>query len=493
MNARSLVLLILVALCGATASHAQDRPVVFVHGLNSNGDTWKDAADRLAQYLAIAPHRPSLSGSSYGDQANNLQGQLWWLPRTTVAVGHSNGGIVSRHWSALHEVSGIVTLGTPHRGAPIFAHVGDWVNFNYMAFNFIGAIGGAFGVSYDDTWWVYAAIQGILSLSTQGAQDAILQLAGIVGFRAGLPIFPQMIPGSPYLQDLNSSGNLGREANAVPSRVGIVNVAHNFYRGGVFRTIWPERGDTIADVIHSSAAVLDYYALHLWTSPNPRDWQRAQTIANLAWWLWSHEEIWCRTISDPSPYAYTSAGFCAENDTLVPTWSQVYPGATNIERRGTPAHTRQTTGMAPTIYEVLRSFVHVNPRGAPPPPPPPGSPPPPPPPDDTLESGEVLWPGQDITSTDGRYALAYQGDGNLVLYRHDGRPLWASQTAGTRAGQVVMQADGNLVIHDVEGTPIWASHTEGYAGAVLTVQTDGNLVIYTPNGGPIWASGTAGW
>jgi hypothetical protein len=493
---RTLILPVLIAggaLVGAPDALAQDRPVVFVHGLNSDGNTWQAAADRLQQHLAIAAHLPTLRGPSYGDQANELQGQFWWLPGTTIAVGHSNGGIVSRHWSGLHDVAGVLTLSTPHRGAPVFAHVADWINFNLMAFDLIGAVGGAFGTTYDDSWWVYTAVQGVLSLATQGAQDAILQLSGLLALHRWLPIFPEMIPGSGYLSALNSSGNLGREANAIPSRVGIVNVAHNFYRGGVFRALWPNQGDAIADVIHASAAVLDYYAMVLWGSPYPRDWQRAQKLSTVAWWLWVHEDIWCRTISDPSPAAYSSAGFCAENDTLVPTWSQVYPNATNIEKRNTPAHRKQTKHMDAALYEALVTFMPVYPRGATPPQNPPGPPPPPSGAPDSLYAGQWLGMQQELRSGNDRYSLFYQGDGNLVLYRADGKPLWASQTAGTAPGQAVMQGDGNFVIYDAHGTPMWHTGTNGHPGSVLALQDDGNLVIYNASGVPIWTSGTAGW
>lgn len=495
---RRVIAFLLLLGCGiAGVARAQDAPVVFVHGLNSSGDTWQSAADRLQQYLAIAPHRPSLTGPSYGDQANELQARLGGLPGTTVAVGHSNGGIVSRHWSALHPLSGVLTLSTPHHGAPLMAHVGDWVNFNLMAFDLIGAVGTAFGGSYDDSWWVYTAVQGVLSLATQGARDGILQLAGLLALHRWLPIFPEMVPGSGYLSMLNSGANLAREAASIPSRVGIVNVAHNFYWGGVFRAIWPQYGDHFSNALHASAAVLDYYAGVLWSSSNPRDWSRAQRLSTVAWWLWVHEEFWCRTVSDPSPGAYGSSGYCAENDTLVPAWSQVYPNATNILRRRTPVHKDQTTEMAATVYEALVTFMRVYPRGSTPPgqPPPPPAPPPPGPvprSPNALYGGEMLTLDNEIRSDNGRFVLVYQPDGNLVLYVDDGQPIWASQTAGTSNGYVTMQRDGNLVIYNARGEPMWHTSTHNHPGSVLALQDDGNLVIYRPDGTPIWASGTAG-
>ena len=56
--------------------------------------------------------------------------------------------------------------------------------------------------------------------------------------------------------------------------------------------------------------------------------------------------------------------------------------------------------------------------------------------------------GQSLISTDGRYRLVYQGDGNLVLYDDVDRSApWSSGTAGWTTGQVVMQTDGNFVIY----------------------------------------------
>ena len=121
-------------------------------------------------------------------------------------------------------------------------------------------------------------------------------------------------------------------------------------------------------------------------------------------------------------------------------------------------------------------------------------PPPPPPPvgDDVLGPNMWLYANQWRTSNNGRFTLYYQGDGNLVVYRDDGVPIWASGTDGTSPGNVTMQGDGNLVMTDGYGTPIWSSDTWGNPGAYLIMQGDGNLVIYRSDGVAIWASGTAG-
>jgi hypothetical protein len=108
---------------------------------------------------------------------------------------------------------------------------------------------------------------------------------------------------------------------------------------------------------------------------------------------------------------------------------------------------------------------------------------------DDMQPGEVLNPGQGISSANGRYHFIYQGDGNLVLY--DGsRPLWASGTHGRPAGVSIMQSDGNLVTYAPGGQPICSSDTWQHPGSRLLVQDDGNVVIYHPDGTPVWATNT---
>jgi hypothetical protein len=107
-----------------------------------------------------------------------------------------------------------------------------------------------------------------------------------------------------------------------------------------------------------------------------------------------------------------------------------------------------------------------------------------------LQPGEVLNPGGWIVSANGLYTLAYQGDGNLVLYRSGGVALWASDTAGTPPGVCIMQPDGNLVVYRPGPQPVWDSGTWGQPGNSLVVQDDGNVVVYRPDGSAAWATNT---
>ncbi len=108
-----------------------------------------------------------------------------------------------------------------------------------------------------------------------------------------------------------------------------------------------------------------------------------------------------------------------------------------------------------------------------------------------VNAAQSLMAGQSTSSCDGRFTLAMQTDGNLVLYWNGHGALWASGTYQKGGVRATMQADGNLVVYNASNAPLWASGTWGHSGSKLAVQNDGNLVIYQ-NGAAIWASNTSG-
>jgi len=120
----------------------------------------------------------------------------------------------------------------------------------------------------------------------------------------------------------------------------------------------------------------------------------------------------------------------------------------------------------------------------------PPPPPPPPPPGSLcglLGDNGALGRGDSLTSCDGRFTLAMQHDGNLVVYQ-DGTPLWHTSTYGTDADTARLQ-NGKLRVTGPFSGQLWASSGSA-AGAFLSMQDDGNLVIYRPDVTPVWSSGT---
>lgn len=100
----------------------------------------------------------------------------------------------------------------------------------------------------------------------------------------------------------------------------------------------------------------------------------------------------------------------------------------------------------------------------------------------TLTSGSEMRPGTAFRSPNGKYELAYQTDGNLVVYELPSRKaLWSSRTNGVPALKLVMEADGDVVARKPDSSVAWSTNTRGNDGAVLSLQDDDNLVVYRKN------------
>jgi pimeloyl-ACP methyl ester carboxylesterase len=479
----------LAVLSVASPAGAQDRPVVFVHGFNSSPGTWDQAAGRLRNRAAIETHQPGVTWrESIETQANQVQNSLSGLPNSSIIIGHSLGGIVSRQWTRMHGVDGVVTIGSPHRGAPLANHIGEWTGQNDDLF---WAIGNAFyhlsWLSYDQWWWLLPAVEAALSQGGYIANLSLLHFAVTMGMHYGSPFVFSIYTGSPFLADLNG-GNLNREIAQIPHRVGIVNTMTAYWDAGFWRLLDPDYGGEYGWITLTTAAALDYWAYTILNDADPMDWHATETgmaMLRASFWLWNFDEFWCRAVSDNRPLWY---GACQENDGFIPRWSQFYPSSTATfdVLSGVP-HSRETKSFDDLLYVALTEVMHVPPRGGGPPPPPP---PPPGGGSNTLTGEQSLYADQSITSSDGRFRLTYQSDGNLVVYRWDNAPLWHTHTYGTAAGRAAMQSDGNFVVYDAYGTPLWWSGTNGYNGSRVVMQNDGNLVVYAPSGAAVWSSGT---
>jgi pimeloyl-ACP methyl ester carboxylesterase len=467
--------LVVALLFGCATSWAQDRPAVFVHGLNGNVSTWSAAATRLRAELAISTYVPSVPWAQpFGTQAANLQSQLGALPASTIAIGHSNGGIVSRQWSTQHPLSGVLTVGSPQQGAPLVNNVFSALGFNQTLYAIAGSAFSVFGGQPNEFWSVYLYVQVALQVAQGIGWDNFYKIAGL-GLASQYPVLGQMATGSAFLQQLNSSGNLGREASQIPARVGLVYELHKYWMLGPLRLYdqysadywYPRMWAAIYTLENAGIYLVSNYPWHTTAL------QIANTLFSTAGALRQVDPGWC--------WAVTNDASCnTPHDGVVPVWSQVYPGGTNYGVVG-PSHLQEANSSDSAISYVLTAHMGVATRASSPlpPPPDPGAP-------DMLLPGEQLSPGQSRTSANGQFELAYQGDGNLVLYRiSDGYPLWATNTF--TPGVVEMQHDGNLVIYSNAGTAIWWTGTVGYPGARLAVQSDSNLVIYDYYGFPIWS------
>lgn len=352
-------------------------PLVFIHGFLSSSATWQDAANRFGPVLHADVRRPELQWKQpYPNQAFALQEQLSALPSTVVAVGHSNGGIVAREWSRIRPVHGIVTVGTPHGGAP---GVTNGAIFGFRVLTAISrmvsgiiAIGDLAYVYPDEGFWpfVQSALDpgAYLEYIIREALEIFVKQLGNRAFNE-IPVLTNMMPDSFYLQGqvtgLNSATNLAREAGNVPARIGITSSTP---LPGMPFALEVDRTTAlgITASIHYFAVVLMNIANDIQNVGNfevPKAGLAAESLLEGAFDIFYIEALWCNAIS--FPYGHPAYGMCTVNDGIVPVWSQQYPGGMNIgpgENPFTfsgPVHTKETEEMLDWVDDALVNKIHI--------------------------------------------------------------------------------------------------------------------------------------
>jgi hypothetical protein len=376
-----------IALSAVSPAAAQDRPAVFIHGLASNSHTWDQAVSRLTPLLAMQPFQVDLDWRAlYETQAGQLQQQLGGLPGDVVAVGHSNGGVIARQWSRSRSVGSIITLASPNQGTPFVDHLFEWFTFLDDVLNRMANVSAAFSVTSQDIWWW---LPDRWLESFHFATD-VWNTAGnglfSLGFDFKLPVMPEMRVFSSYMSNLNSQSNRDREALSVTNRVALLNVARDFDLGGPFRVVAPDNYVGWHNTILIAGVSLDVLASYIRIMADVQDqaaFDLADQVSSVAEWFLQFEDVWCLTVSDPSPYPL---GRCYEHDGIVPAWSQYYdsPRLAYLLRNEGPIHTGETSESDEQLYQALTTVAGIAKRdpASPPPtddPPPSGTPPPPPP------------------------------------------------------------------------------------------------------------------
>jgi len=463
----------------ASQARAQDQTTVFVHGLASSGETWGTAAARLASALSIRAEVPTLPwGAPYPSQADSLEEQIGWrLLGPAVAIGHSNGGVVLREWSRRRPLVGAVTMGTPHWGVPLVYQMPAWILFNWNLIERIGDISAFFSANWTEWSWVYLTMASALQFLGEVSNASVVGLAIVNGLYLGLPVLPQMIPGSPYLSGLNSSANLNHEASAIPVRVGITVRADNFFYAGAIRAFSPESADEVAVAMYSAVGVLLGAAGLITANASYDDFRAhdaAARLTGLAFSIVDFDLVYCAAVTSTLPLEFR---VCDRSDTVVPEWSQDWPGAIRMTRTG-PPHIRETAQMSGELEEALVNLLHVAPRGSVPPGPPPGpgpdpdpDPDPDPGPDPSLPDEASDFGLVSLRAENGQYVVAEDGGGGVVNANRDLAGAWEQ-----------------FRLYDLNGDDL-------RDGDVVTLQTERGWFLQAADGGggPMLAIGEGPW
>jgi pimeloyl-ACP methyl ester carboxylesterase len=379
---RASWLSIAAAVCLAVApAVAQDRSVVFVHGLMGNGGTWYSASQTLAQQLQIAPTPPVTLGweGSYETQATTLENYLAAYNVTNaVAVSHSNGGIVTRQYGRTHptgsRITGHVAVGSLHHGALLAQNVRDGTVFSYL-----GMVAADLGIpleyfAFEDEWfsgikaagtWIGIILLNTFSDIVSHYAEGVASLGYPIPVIGNPPVLDEMGPSTPFMANLNTEGSLAAEASAFQQRISISttipadgNVAARTFCGSVCNaaTRWSMAGIAFTLFAH-------------YADSNDED------LSSMAWlWLPLADDIlnldntWLFFIG-----AYDGQTISPQDGVLPLETSRYENGtAAHILVNGAIGHMEQPAN--PTVINAIRDVLRDNfgiPVREPPPPPPP--------------------------------------------------------------------------------------------------------------------------
>ena len=267
----------------------------------ATSSTWQAAAARLAATLRIAPHvrRSPVAGRHRdpgGGHAPRRQRPARRRPsrwHTVRAASWRGSGVGSK------PLSGILTLGTPHGGSLLAQRGLDVLGFNYTLYNLVG-LATAFGTGTEFEW-IYVALRDHYAMALQLSWGTAVSLAATTAVMNHVPVAPQLVPGSAYLQGLNGAGNLAREASAVSKRVGLTFAADQYWRAGAAVGLAPHQREWSSAATVTLPPTFEYAAVYIEQRYGPLNMPArsfAARLRDLAGAIRELDPLWCWAVTD---------------------------------------------------------------------------------------------------------------------------------------------------------------------------------------------------
>jgi pimeloyl-ACP methyl ester carboxylesterase len=302
------------------AVHADGANLILQHGILSDATTWCGIEPVLRSKFRVGFEiRHSLNSHAHiDDQANDLRSRVNLESNGRgqfIVVGHSNGGLVARRYaeqggttsSGTGLIRGVVTISTPHKGAPVARVV-------------LAAAQGLFSglTSYGCTY-VYHGICAVMTTPYAGLINTVL---AELALNASIPSILDIQPNSGFLSTMNATPETFL-------RAGVQNYSWNkwtFFRilGDTFGTDGGGRRyvKTVDTWYHRSldCAVVGGLAGFFWQPA----WQVGAGCAMVAAGLKGVDDVW-KQITVPGS---------EQGDAVVPGHSQLYPNVASTFQFG---------------------------------------------------------------------------------------------------------------------------------------------------------------
>ena len=262
-------------------------------------------------------------------------------------------------------VTGIITVGTPHGGAPIAAHETAIREMGVFASVAAFTVAQAYLTKQDlmpyeeYIYWdlrsdIRYALAGLAATGT--AALTVFTQQTIDKFLNGQPALADLNDTNAFLTALNSPANLAREAAVVPARIGIVSDAGQYDPWvGPFALLTEspvEAYSLMTNVTVPGWYLFDYGYLLLVEANPQTPWWSADVAGAIA-------AIQLGQSLVDLPYTYCNwVGGCVDGmgDFIVPFSRQLYPGAdlNQVIYYG-PTHGRETRD--PLVWDEVRFHV----------------------------------------------------------------------------------------------------------------------------------------
>lgn len=308
--------------------------IVMQHGFISSPSTWGRMDDWLSTDMAgISTIRPKLDWTqTYENQAVQLGYTLRdsAVPGQAILIGHSNGGMVERYLAENPYIAsgvnlaGVVTVGTPHRGAPLARYARD---MNRMLG--VGGVGALIVCAFPNE----GGCERFLNVMNSGLN------AYYKAFEAGPPVLNEMQPTDQYHSQFNSTPESFQ-------RYGIESYGWNLWK------FWSEFGGAYA---YSDSRVGDYAQV----KKTDRTYHHDVTCSVIGLFTFRYnytagcaaDAVFLKAINNVyNRYTETSGnGGRFIGDGIVPAWSQPYPNIPDQDQYPIydgPAHLSETSSKA---------------------------------------------------------------------------------------------------------------------------------------------------
>ena len=366
---------------GALAQSGR-QPLVLVHGFFAGGDDWGGTK----QYFEQSFYSQAFSWTLGWDQRISVQKNSLlshmsdiFLPDTTILIAHSLGALTARDASRDRPVKGILTVGSPHNGAPIAASVrngevgvgGDLIAWRagmaYADYDLPGESSTA--VCFGDEEFcdpeLFLAKEAAINASALGALVMAVgtSFATQSGFNDGGSL-ADIAPGDALVSSLNSESNLDRESAAMGSNRVALASRYNGWAARIWAVAKPEYAAALTvfqDYTVSELLFAAYYYQYYSELEDPYYWEKSAYWQD---WLFASaalgalDEAWCFwTGTVPS-----SGVGCDDGDGLFGLTTQHWngPGVVNDQIVG-PGHTqeKQSQAFRERAYFYLANRFHV--------------------------------------------------------------------------------------------------------------------------------------